>query len=80
METTDSGQPPQGDLVQGRMDIEKVNAAGFDAYERAFALSLVVSLRYLQHLSSDLNRPMEDLDVEDILSAIKYEQDKWRHK
>ena len=55
-------------------DCEAVEAAGLRPYYKFAAASVITSLRYLQRLSSELEKPIEEVTRDEIIAVFKAEQ------
>lgn len=55
-------------------DCEAVEAAGLGPHYKLVATSVITSLRYLQRLSSELGKPIEEVTRDEIIAVFKAEQ------
>ena len=62
------------DITLAFEDSEAVEAAGIGAHYKLAAISVIANLRYLQHLSSELGKPIEAVTRDEIIEAFKSEQ------
>ena len=57
-------------------DAEAIEAAGFDYQIKLLASVTVISLRYLHHLATELGKPLDQINRDDVIAAFKAEQTK----
>ena len=62
------------DLGVALEDAEAVEAAGLDYQFKLLASVTVVSLRYLHHLASELGKPLDQINRDDVIATFKAEQ------
>ena len=61
-------------------DCLAVEASGLTPHYQLFATTTIVGLRYLQHLSSELGKPVEEITRDEIIAAVKAEQARFFNK
>lgn len=69
-----AGEKSVNDLALALEDCQALEAASLRPHDKFSATSVIASLRYLQHLSSELGKPIEEVTRDEIITAFKAEQ------